>query len=302
MMRSLTLLLALVVLPAAQEVEIVPRFVAGAEFRLEVTRSTENSERPKSNYSISRTVDVRVVSVNRDGAVLEWKPRPSILERLAALADPSTAMAFQIVGQVPFTLLLDGDGALEGFGDEAALGQRLVVARDAMLKKTFDGLKPEEIKKADDLMQRVLSPANLIDLATRDAQVYAAVHGVALAAGESVEVDIEQPNPFGGKPMPAKVRIQMASVAPAAATVAMSITYAPEGFRDVMMSLMGDIAPAKIQEEMQKTKLALTEEGTYVFDRKLRLVRDVTYTRKTNIDAHSKIEKWVIRLVNEPKR
>lgn len=311
MKALLPLALVAVGVAAPQNVTLRPRFVAGTSFVLEVTRATEQStgkDTPTRKFSVTRTVDVRVVSASREGSVLEWKPRPTLLDYLA-MSDPTSAMGLELLGSVPVTLNLDRDGQLDSIGNEADLQSRLVAARDALLKRVFKDMKPEmkpeDKARFEALLARVLSPANLVTLATREPQLYVDLNGLEDIGRDGFEAAIEMPNPVGVKPLAGILAIRLESVNAAQAVVQTTLKYDPATTAGMVTALLGEFAPdvaANNKEaiaEFQKRPFALVDEGRYVFDRKINIMREVTYVRRAGVEPVYKIERFEMKLVGE---
>ena len=276
MKALLPLALVAVGVAAPQNVTLRPRFVAGTSFVLEVTRATEQStgkDTPTRKFSVTRTVDVRVVSASREGSVLEWKPRPTLLDYLA-MSDPTSAMGLELLGSVPVTLNLDRDGQLD-------------------------------IARFEALLASVLSPANLVTLATREPQLYVDLNGLEDIGRDGFEAAIEMPNPVGVKPLAGILAIRLESVNAAQAVVQTTLKYDPATTAGMVTALLGEFAPdvaANNKEaiaEFQKRPFALVDEGRYVFDRKINIMREVTYVRRAGVEPVYKIERFEMKLVGE---
>ncbi len=300
-MRILLVSLAAAVL-APQDIQVRPRLVAGDTFRLEVTRVREDSSRPQANYSGRTPIDVRVVSAGAEGFVLLWRPGATVLEGSAAAPDPALSMAGRIIGNAEFRVVLTADGEYERLANQAEITQKFEAARDAAIRLAGTGLSADDRKRMDDLMRQILSPANLVAIATRDVQSYVAMHGLALAVGETLEFAIEQPSPFGGGVIPAVFRARMESATPDTATVTTTTTFDPEALLKMTAAIAEQAGAKPAAEELAKFRLDISDDGTYVFDRKVGLMREVTINRRSSVGATTQLDRWVIRLVTAPTR
>ena len=194
-----------------EEVEIVPRWRAGDEFSLKVIHTRENSSRPEQNAKSTTTIAVRVLTATPEGSTLEWTPGDASLDNPQLARDPMLAAAMNAVRGVSLHLQLSRDGEFTGLSNRDEVVSRLQTATDAMVRELTAKLPEEQHAQFRATMGSVLSPAMLIASATRDVQTYFGLNGATLAVGEPVEVELQQPNPFGGEPIPARLRVTAAS-------------------------------------------------------------------------------------------
>lgn len=297
-----TLLLAplLSVAFVAQPIPIRPRLLPGDEFQLEVSRTREDSRRPQTNHVARTLVDVRIVSAGPDGYVMDWKPGPVTLE--PKVVDPMLSAVSQIIGGLQFRIALDVDGGFERIANEAEVLPKLQGALDHVIRQMQKGMPAADAKRAEDLVRQTLSPANLIAIATNDAQTYVSMYGAELAVGETVDVPVEQPNPFGGGPLSATRRVRILSASAESATLASSTVY-DRGTLEKMIKALAGQANVKVPaEELTKLKLEMSDETRYVFDRSTGLFSEVTNERRVSSGDMRRLDKCTIRLVKRPRR
>ena len=284
----------------AQEIQIRPRFAQGDTFQLQVKRSREDSSQPKLNYTATMPVDVRVVSADRTGFVLDWHPGEGTAEGEAA-DDPGLQAANDIIGDAHFRLALDPDGSFLRVVNEAELAPKFQAVLDLVLKEAESKLSADQARTAREMMRQILSPANLIAIAARDAQQYLSMYGADLAPGRLIEVPIEQPSPLGGGNLPAVVRIKMDAVTADAATISSIVNYDGEAVKKMTLGLLSRAGKMPPQEEIDRFKLELTDDTKYVYERKTGLFREVTNDRRISAGTMTRLERSVIRLVTAPK-
>lgn len=304
MPKVLSILIAAISLTTAlvaQEIQIRPRLVAGDAFQLEVTRAREDSSNPRANYTARTPVSVRVVSAGAEGFILDWRPGLTRLEGAAA-ADPVLGTAGRILGDVQLRIVLDADGAFERLANEAELLPKLQAAIDFVIRESQRGMKPDEAKRAETLVRSLLSPANLVNIATRDPQTYVSMYGAELRVAEAVEVPLEQPNPFGGEPLPAILRVRLDTVTAESAGISSTVTYQGDALKKMTIGLLSQAAVAPPPEELAKFRLDMSDESRYVFDRRLGLFREVTTDRLISGNGARRVDRCVIRLLTEPRR
>ena len=284
----------------AEEIQIRPRFAKGDAFQLEVTRSRVDSAQPRLNYTARMPVDVRVVSADKSGFVLDWHPGQGTVEGEAA-TDPGLEAANEIIGDAHFRLALDPDGSFLRVMNEAELAPKFQAMVDLLLKDAEARLSAEQAKTARTLVQQILSPANLIGIAARDAQQYLSMYGAALSPGQLIEVPVEQPSPIGGGNLPAMIRIRMDSATPDAAMISSIVNYDGEAVKKMTLGLLSRAGKMPPPEEIAKFTLELSDDSKYVFERKTGLFREVSNDRRISSGAMKRLERCVIKLVAAPK-
>ncbi|HVH27126.1 MAG TPA: hypothetical protein VM818_10210 [Vicinamibacterales bacterium] len=288
---------------SAQEVDIKPQLRAGDEFRLELTRIRENSDRPQANGKGRTLVSVRVVSATPQGFVLDWAPGATVLDNPLAAQDPTVAAASEIVRDMVFRLTLNADGEITGLANQKEIVPKLQALVDKLVQDLSTRLPAEQRQAFQKLTGQILSPATLILSATREAEIYFGLNGVSLAAGEAVEVDLEQPNPFGGGVIPAKFRVDMESATKDSASIKTTTTYDPSVLIRVTQSLAQQAGKPIPPEELAKLPpLQMRDDAKYLFDRTVGLMREVTMDRLVSVEGVRRYDGWQIRLLSGPKR
>ena len=296
------LALALTTQAAGQEILIKPRLAAGDAFKLEVTKSREDAGKPDDNYTTHTPVTVKVLSASKDGFVIEWRPGVVRIEGPGAKIDPALAMAANLVGDATVKFVLGPDGEMEGVENAAELTPKFEMLIDIATREASKTMSAEEASRFQGFMKQILSPTLLLSLVSRDAETYLSLHGLALAPGESAEGKLEQPNPFGGRPIPAVFKVRMTKATPDAAMLETVTTFDADTLLQVTMQLLEQAAGKPAPEEVAKARMDLSEKGTVTFDRKVGLISEVTHTRAIAFGPSKRTERWVIRLVTPPKR
>ena len=288
---------------SAQAVDIRPQLRAGDEFRLDITRTRENSARPQADNRGRTLVNVRVVSATPKAWVLDWAPGETVLDNPQVAQDPTIAAASEIVRGIVFRLTLNADGEVTGLANQKEIAPKL----QAMLNKVVQDLSariPAEQRKAfQTLIGQVLSPAALISSATREAEIYFGLNGVSLAAGQTVEVDLQQPSPVGGGVIPARLRVTMESATNDSASLKTTTTYDPAALMQMTQSLAQQAGkPIPPAELARIPPMQMSDDARYLFDRTVGLMREVTVNRTVYAGNTRRYDGWQIRLVSTPKR
>jgi hypothetical protein len=149
---------------------------------------------------------------------------------------------------------------------------------------------------------QVLSAEVLIASATRDAGTYFGLDGVSLPPGEAVEVDIEQPNPLGGGSIPAKFKVRVESATADSASLTTTTTYDAASLVRLTESLAKQAgAPISPGQLAKLPPIEMADEGTYLFDREVGLMREVSVNRRITVGANRRLDGWQIRLLKSPR-
>ena len=302
LVASTVLGLAVSVSSAAQEVQITPRLVAGQEFRLEVIRSREDLSRPQNNYSSRTRVDVRVVSVGPAGFVIDWKPGLSVLEGSATAMDPVMRVAGKAMGDIALRIALGPDGGFDRVTNESDVIPTLQAVVDMLIREAARGVPEAEAKRAEAVVRSILTPANLVTLASQDIQTYVSMFGAEMAVGGTVEAKIDRPSPLGGEALPAVLRVHMPSATLDVATIQSTVTYDGEALKAMTAGILARADGAAPPEELAKLKLEMSDSTKYVFDRVVGLFREVSNERRIQSGHLNRVDRLSIKLVTPPKR
>ena len=295
---TLIALLALV-----QDIELRPKLVTGDKFRLEVTRTRRDSARPHMAASGVTPVDVQVVSAGADGFVLDWIPGDTAFDNPQVMQDPNIGAAAQAARGMRFRIALTADGEFNGLLNEAEVTPKLQAILGSVVGELAIRLPYDQRKKFETMMAQVLSPAALISSATQDAQVYWGLYGAALTPGESVAVDLEQPNPLGGSPIPATFSVRMDAATASTATITTTTTYQKDALLKMTLELAQRAgAPIRPQDAAKIPPIQMADDGKYEFDRVSGLMKKIAINRRISAGGQERLDGWVIKLVESPKR
>jgi len=283
----------------AQDISIVPTLRAGDSFQLEVIRIRENSAQPQQNGKSTTRVNVLVLSSSADGSVIEWVPGATVFDNPQVALNPLVGSAAQALRDIRFQLNLNADGELLGMANQAEIAPRLKSVVDTVVRNLAAQMPADQRKGFLDVIGQVLSVDVLIASATRDAATYLGLNGAALAVGQAVVVDIEQPSPLGGDPLPAKFRVQMESATADVASLKTTTTYDPAALMRLTRSLAKQAgSPIPPDQFINLPPMQMSDEGSFVFDRKRGLMREVKVNRRIAVGPNRRLDGWEIRLID----
>ena len=295
---SLVALFATAIPASAQDVSIVPKLRAGDSFQLDVIRIRENSAQAQQNGRSTTRVDVRVLSTGADGSVIEWVPGATVFDNPQIALNPAISSAAQALRDIRFHLNLNADGELQALANQAEVAPKLKTAVDAVVRDLAATMPAAQRPGFLNLIGQIMSVDVLIASATRDAATYLALNGAELSVGEAVELDIEQPSPLGGGPIPAKFRVRMVSATADVASLKTTTTYDAAALVRLTGSLATQAgAPIPPEELAKLPPIEMADEGTFVFDRRRGLMREVKMNRRIAVGPNSRLDVWEIRLV-----
>jgi hypothetical protein len=233
---------------AQDNISISPKLRAGDEFRLELIRIRENSAQPQQNGKSLTVANVRVVTADSDGYVLEWIFGETVIDNPQAAADPIVAAASKAVSNIPLRISLSAEGEFTGLANQDEVMPKLQALVDTIMQGMAARVPEDQRKAFLNFVNQVLSPAALIASSTRDVQTYFGLNGVELAEGETAGADLQVPSPVGGGAIPAKFRVQMESATLDSSSLKTTTTYDAAALLRISQSLAQQ-AGAKIPPE-----------------------------------------------------
>jgi len=282
----------------AQDISIVPTLRAGDSFQLDVIRIRENSAQPQQNGKNTTRVDVRVISSSAERTVIEWVPGTTVFDNPQAASNPLVGFAAQALRDIRFQLNLNAEGELQGLANQAEVAPKLKTVVDTVVRQLSAQLPEDQRKGFLNVIGQVLSAEVLVASATRDAATYLGLNGASLAVGEEVVLDVEQPSPLGGGPIPAKFRIRMESATADTASLRTTTVYDAAALRRLTQSLAKQAgSPIPPEQFINLPPIQMSDEGAFVFDRKRGLMREVKVNRRVSVGPNRRLDAWEIRLV-----
>ena len=286
-------LVGLAIVPA-QNVEIRPRFVAGDEFTLAITRSVgERFEKTLSDplveheYSINLSAQVRVVSSGPEGTVLQWHPRTATLKGTAVGLDARMAAAVLATTGLDFLLSLDANGQYRRITNVADLTSSLERARATARAQVISaGASASDASGVD-----ALTPPQMASTVGDMAEVFTGLYGLARPVGQELEIPATFPG-LGAQGVPGIRRIRILSANDSTVEASMTLALDQAALRKVL--------PGAAEQAFQG--IDLTETARYVFDRSVGLHRSGTFERTATSGSNRRYERLVFTLASAPKR
>jgi hypothetical protein len=299
-------LLVCVLAPAvsAQTMDIVPSLREGDEFRLQIEHSREDSTRPERNATATTQIQVRVVSVTKEGTTLEWQPGTASIDKSAPITDPLVVAANEAVGNVVLRIALSPDGDVTGLVNQKDVLAKLQPAIDVVVRGLIERVAPEQRAAVQSAMAKVLSPQILIASVMRDVETYFALGGASLDVGEGVEISVEQPNPFGGTALPATLWVKGDSATADGLVVLTRTNYDKDLLTKLTKDLLSQAGapPMRPEELAAMPSIEMVDEARFVIDRQFGIARQIDATRGATVGPQRRLDRWTFRLVQPPRR
>jgi hypothetical protein len=294
--------LALAATASAQNILIAPKLRTGDTFKLEISRTRENTPGSSQDGKGSSTVNVTVLTVTPEGSTLEWESG-LIAGNVGGVPEALMLTAGDAMRGIKPVIRLTPDGELAGLANEAEVLAKMQAAVDIIRRGAAESVPPANRPGFEAMLSQVLSPPILLASVVSDARIYFRLNGAALGVGQSATADLLQPNPFGGEPLPAKFTVRAESGNTDTASLVTTTVYdgaALMRLMSLMMEKTGDPVP---KEEFAKLPaMQMGEEGRFVFDRLVGLMREATVTRRVTMGGQVRLDRTEIRLVAPPKR
>jgi hypothetical protein len=290
-------------LALAQDVTIAPKLAIGDEFRLALVRTRDNSAQPQQNSTSRTVISVRVTSAGADGYVLDWVPGETVVDNQQLAQNPVVMAAVEAVRGLRFRLTLNADGELTGLANQDEILPKLKSMMDPIVEQILAGIPDDERAAMVGFMNQVLSPEVLVSSATREAGIYFGLNGVSLASGEVAEIELQQPSPFGGGVIPGIFRVRMDSITTNSVSLTTETTYDSTALLRLTESLIKQAGKPIPPSELAKVPpIDMNDDGTFVFDRTVGLMREVTMIRRVVAGTNQRLDRWEMRLLDGPKR
>lgn len=291
---------------AAQEVEFRPALKVGDRFTLEVTRTKEDSNRPATNSTVTTNVEVIVEKAGAEGFVLNWRPGAAKVLAGNPLSDPTIQVAAKIVGDMQYLIQLAPTGEFERVANYDDLLPKLTAALDAMMRPLEASLKADELASFRTFMGTTLSPANLVVVATRDAQSYVGLYGVAVSKGSPLQGVLTRPSPLGGEPLPATFTITLESADAQSAIATVRTEYDGAALVKQLAALTAKVGTASTAAELASLRMTFVDDTRVTYDRGTGLFREFTNSRRLESgDGRStatRLDRLMIKLLQPPTR
>lgn len=276
--------------------------------------TTSNLGKPERTRATS-TATVRVTETRKEGFVQAWSWRDEayVVEegdkaQEAQMRDFAAAM-----GNVTLEVELDAAGNYARTRNLAEIAPRLRQALRPLvlaglndgMDKIADAAKREEAHKAavaqvEGLVDRMLAPAVLENLLTRNIQWYNGLVGIDIEPDQNYEAKVEVPSPVGSAPIPVTVTFSL-SVSkddPDDLYVVFEQKIDRENGGAAAMAMIEKLLGTALPKDQKKLEISIVDEGLFVVHRPTGVVEMFEATRTVQAGDKSKVERHRLRLTN----
>ncbi|UHQ20169.1 hypothetical protein LVB87_03130 [Lysobacter sp. KIS68-7] len=283
--------------------------------------ATEVKDGATSRTRATDTTHVRIAEASDAGFVQVWSSENGtydVLEGPPALQAQAIQQRATIaaLSGVPLEVKLATDGTYAGVRNldtliakiRAVTAPTLLVAIESQMAQIEDPKAREKARatakaNTDAALDRMLTPAYVEALLTRQIQDYDGFHGLEIEPDQSYEVQTALPNPFGGPAFPAKLTFSM-SVSPDDPEdlfVAWDMQIDPEKAAVAALAISEKLAGKKLDNTGKDavTSLDIADEGLIVVHRPTGVVEMYESTRTTQLPGQlKKVERHRMRLLD----
>jgi hypothetical protein len=323
---ALALLCALSVSPAfadepaaeAAKVKWVMPWKAGTslDYATEQLTTTDKAG-AKSRERGTDTTHVRITEATADGYTQSWTSEGARFDVLEGdkSGEVQKRTALAALSGAAIDIRLNAEGQYVGMRNADAIATRLrnamkplmLLGTEAQLASIEDtrqreAARVEARRKLDGALDRMLAPAIVEAMLTRQIQDYNGFIGIELEPDQAYELETELPNPTGGPAFPAKLMFSL-SVSkddPEDLFVTWDMAVDPEKAATAALQIGEALAGEKIDntgKDAIKT-VDITDEGIIVVHRPTGVLEMFESTRTTKMTGLVKVERSRMRLTN----
>lgn len=268
-----------------QDIEIRPRFVAGDQFTINLTRTVEERREVVRTYAISRAVTVTVASVGtaEKDTVLRWRPGPGHMTGSPEQIGSRMALATLAVSDLDFRVAVNSRGRCVGVTNVFEVTPALTRARDALHAKVPGMSDPEVAARPP------LSAENMASTVQDDCEMVMASYGLSQPVGQGADIPTKWGTPFGFADGTRRSSIVAATDDKADITISFAVD--PVSLKRLIPGL--EAAPGRID---------YSENSRYVFDRRIGLNTSGTLEKTAFSGIDRRVERWEFSLSSPPRR
>jgi hypothetical protein len=294
--------LALTATASAQGILITPKMRAGDTFKLEISRARENTPASPQDGKGSTTIDVTVLTATPEGFTIQWESGLTT-GSVAGLPEALMLTTSNAMRGMKPVIRLTPDGEVAGLVNETEVLTKMQAAVDIIRRDLVEKMPLANRQELEAILVPILSPPILIASAVRDAATYFGLNGAELAVGESLTADLMQQNPLGGESLPTKFTVRVESATADTALLATTTVYDGDALMRTTRQLLEKAGNPVSPEELAKfPAMQLADQGRFVFDRGVGLMREAVIIRRFSVAGQSRLDRTEIRLAVPPKR
>lgn len=288
---------------------------AGTTLEYAAEDFTTSSLVKRERTRLTSTAIVRVSELPKEGFVQAWSWRDEtyVVEEGDKAEEAQMRDFAAAMGSVTLEVELDAAGNYSRVRNLAEITpkfreaiQPLVLAGvDDGMKKVTDVAKREEARKTamtqvEGVVDRMLAPAVLEVLLTRNIQWYNAFVGIDIEPDQNYEAKLEVASPVGGAPIPVTVTFSL-SVSeddPDDLYMVFEQKIDRENGGAAATALIEALFGTALPKDQSKLEISIVDEGLFIVHRPTGVVEMFEATRTVQAGDKSKVERHRLRLTN----
>lgn len=286
--------------PAADAVLIWPKFQAGDRFTLEFTRTHEQTGSGARHAKAKTTtpIAVEVLECGPDGFVVSWTiGKTKVLGNadlgpLAVLADAAAGLRLEVE--------VDAAGIMKGVRNYAELEPKFRALIDLLYEQMSNqGLSEEQRDELRAALNDTFGTREAVEQSLlREAALYLVPAGWAIDPREKRRGTDTIPNPFGGTPIPAEVRLWLLNYTPDAPRTRIKLErrWDREKTTDALLENIarrfGENGPPR------KLNFDAREEASFVIDAEYGWLAEAQLKRRTRVGTTNLTETTELRVTD----
>jgi hypothetical protein len=267
----------------AQPISVSTRLKPGEVLSLTVKRSREDSRVAQRGVFIT-PVKASVLESGPDGAVVDWIPGDPSADPPEVLSNPLVRASMATLAGIHFEVKLSPEGEYRGLRNDEDVQLKLKAAVDGMIDQISAKLTNEATRaQFKTTANRMLSPRNLLNSATRDIQLYFSLGGGEFDRRKPLRLPVNSANPLGGAAIKSEIEysVQAFSEQQGTARLHMVQTFDPTALKESLSRLMPapPAAPPPGQATQELPAFVFQDEADYVVDLERGLARSIDHKR-----------------------
>lgn len=300
---------------AAPTVGWVMPWKSGTTLEYAAEDLTTNNLAGRERTRSTATATVRITEASEQGFLQAWSWRDAryVVEEGDKANEAAMREFAAAMGDVTLEVELDGDGNYARVRNLAQITPRMRQAVrplvlsgiDQSLARISDPAKREKarapaMKHVEAFVDRMLAPAMLETMLTRNIQWYNGFVGIDIEPDQNYEAKLELPSPMGGAPIPVTVTfsLSVAEDEPEDLFVVFEQKIDRENGGAAVTAMIEGLLGVTLPEEQKQQGISIVDEGLFIVHRPTGVVEMFESTRTVQAGDQSKVERHRLRLAD----
>ena len=306
MMSTVALLAMTNAATAEDSFEILPRWKKGETVRYEIVKSRIKTQPDRTPLNTTNRTDleIQVLKAAKDGFALAWTLGETRIDDPAEAKNPLTKATVNLLKGHRIVLELDSQAAIEGIENWQEVQERTRKMLDLITRELkASGVDAKAIAGLRAQSESMFGSKEQVErYATQDAQLFFMPIGVEFDSSRVVALEDQLANPFGGEPLPSRVRFTLKEVDKKAgvAKVTWSQTVAPEDARRIMNKTVAEMAKRMgkpVPDADLLKSFTIEDAAEFIVDISSGWIQNLTHQRLTKTGGRTQTD--VIRITRK---